>query len=141
MNIETFLKALIVGMIIALAIVTFAKADVYVLARYQPVGAINWHYNGGQDWVYTKTNLQAGIGWVNQFDNGIKLSTRQYVVFDDQVGATGITGNVVLSLASALKFKYEYNYRWYDGSLGDYGYGTGNGMTHKVQIDLEIPII
>jgi len=140
MRIETWLKATLLALIVWASIVTFAKADVYLLASYVPIGNTSWEWRGGQDWVYSKTNIMVGVGWVERFNDELKLSTRQYLVVDGKVGATGITGNFTVSLGEVLKVSYGYNYRWYDGSDGDYGYATGKGLIQKVKLDIEVPI-
>lgn len=141
MTVERWLRALLLGIVIWATIMTFAKADVYMLAKYTPIGSVSWQHNGGQDWMYQKNAVQVGLGWGNKFSEDITLSTRQYLVIDGDVGPTGAAGNVALTLGGAITVKYEYNYRWYDGSEVDYGYATGGGIINKVILDIVIPIL
>ena len=132
-------RIIIAGLL--LLITSTATADIYFLAKYQPFGGVSYHWNGGQDWSYQRNDLQFGVGWVDYIvDERIKLSLRDYLVLDPSVGLIGIAGSAVISLGNILKFKDEYNYRWYDGSDGDYGYTIGSGYIHKGCFEIEMPL-
>ena len=117
-----------------------SHSTVFLAASYVPVGGVEWHWNGGQDWAYERTDATVGFGWRGTNNLQQTLVFTQTLLLNPDVGLTGTESVLKMDVGKVFFVEYAVRYRWYAGSGGDYGYATGAAITHNLRLHVEVPL-